>query len=232
MIPLFKTHSSVGKALMQPERVVELAVQEKLERLVVVEDNFYAFRILNQLCLKAKMPLVFGVRLPVVSETDEEKSSKLIFFAKNNDGVGVIKSLYTQTYTREQETLIFNQAKPFLKDVMVAVPFYDSFVYNNIFHFGMSHIDLEGVEHFFIEEDNRHPFDFQIKNRLDNMGVKRELCKSVYYENKSDFEAFQMLKAVCGRANGKTPTFDNPNLEHCCSQEFSFESWKNYESAV
>lgn len=231
MLPLFKTHYSVGRAILKPKQVLKLAQEEKLDTLTVVEDSFYGFREFNKITQEAKQKFVFGLRLPVVGESLEEKPSKLIFFAKNNEGVKEAKNLYTKTYTSEKGLLIFSAIKDQLENILVAVPFYDSYVYNNTFHFGMSVIDLDGVDHIFLEEDNQHPFDFQIKKVLRDMGVKTELAKSIYYENREDFEPFQMFKALCNRSQGKTPTFGNPNLEHFCSSEFCWESWKEIKNA-
>lgn len=232
MIPLFKSQYSVGKSIMAISRIVELAKTNDISNLTIVEDSFYGFRELNKTCEKAKQKMVFGIKLPVVYESLDEKPSQLIFFAKNSDGIKKTKQLYTQTYTSPNNTLKFSNFKKEMDDILVAVPFYDSFVYNNVFHFGMSVIDLDGTDHVFLKEQNKHPFDFQIQRALDKMNVKTELVKSIYYENRSDFEAFQMFKAVGSRSQGKTPNFGNPNLEHFCSREFCWESWKeNHEEA-
>jgi hypothetical protein len=229
MIPLFKSQYSVGKSLLKIDKIVELAKESNLEELCVLEDNFYGFRELNQKCLEANIKLVFGIKLPVVLDSFEEKTSKLAFFAKNNDGIKEIKNLYTKTYTIKENILNFSEVKTSLNNIRVGVPFYDSFIYNNVFHFGMSDIDLDGVDHFYMIEDNLHPFDFQIKRALEKMKVKNTcLVKTICHENRDDFKAFQMLRAVCGRSQGKTPNFGNPNLNHFCSQEFCWESWKEY----
>lgn len=224
--PFFKTQYSVGKSLLQPKRVVELAKEQKLPILSVIEDSFYGFRALNQFCTEEEVRLAFGIRLPVVYDDIKEKPSKLVFFGKNNDGIKILKDLYTKTYTSKENLLVFSKIKNKLDDVFVIVPFYDSFVYNNVFHFGMSVMDLDGVHHEFTYEDNFHPFDFQIRRALDKMGAEPKPAKSIYYEKRSDFKAFQMFRAITSRSQGKSPTFGNPNLEHFCSSEFCWESWK------
>ncbi len=232
MIALFRSQNTIGKSILQLDTIVRLAQEARLEQLVVVEDNFYGFRELNQSCIDKKIPLVFGLRLPVVYESMSEQPSKLIFFAKNNEGLKTIKNLYSKTYQTDENVLVFSQEKSNLQDIKIGVPFYDSFVYNNVFHFGMSVMDLDETDHFFFEEDNQHPFDFQIKRALDNLGVSTVLAKTICYENREDCEAFQMLRAISDRAQGKTPTFGNPNLNHFCSTEFCWESWKEKNARI
>ena len=84
-----------------------------------------------------------------------------------------------------------------------------------------------------MEEDNNHPFDFQIKNKLDDLKIKTQKTKSIYYRDRDDFEAFQMYKAVCSRKQGKIPTFSKPNLNDFCSDDFCFESYlEKYTKAL
>jgi hypothetical protein len=84
---------------------------------------------------------------------------------------------------------------------------------------------LNGFDHFYLEEDNNHPFDFQIVKALDSLGVKREKAKSIYYEHYEDFDAFCFYKSVTNRTGGKPPTAGNPQLDSFCSNEFCWESY-------
>ena len=56
--------------------------------------------------------------------------------------------------------------------------------------------------------------------------------KSIYYENRDDFEAYQTYKCICGRGfSTKAKTLDMPNLDHCGSPEFCYESYLENESS-
>lgn len=230
MIPLFKSQFSVGKSILTLENILNIAEINSLQEIVLVEDSFYGFRSFNKALAERGIKFVFGLRIEVLSNDsdDKEKPSKLIFFAKNNQGIQKIKDLYTAANTDKSKSVILNKySKEDFKDIKIAVPFYDSYIYNNLFHFGMSNIDLNGFDHVYFIENNSHPFDFQIKNAIDQLGVKTVDAKSIYYKNKDEFHAFQMYKAVCNRSQGKSPTFSNPNLNHFCSDEFCWESYKD-----
>ena len=226
MIPLFKSTFSIGRSLLRVEDLVDIAQSGDVKKMILVEDNFYGFRVINKAFLHAEIPMVYGVRLPVVQSSISEEPSKLIFFPKNNKGVAVVRNLYTQCFTSEGECLHLDKLEEGkLDDVSIGVPFYDSYIFNNIFNFGLCELCLDGFDHFYMEEDNKHPFDFQISSALKKLKVKTEKCKSIYYRNKDDFEAFQMYKAICNRKQGRVPTFSNPRLNDFSSNEFCYESY-------
>ena len=231
MLPLalFKTHFSIGRSILTPKQVFGLAKQRGMEQVVFVEDSFYGFRETKALSEKEKIKFVFGIRLSVVQDNAEEKDSKLVFFAKNNDGVRSIKDLYTKVHCSEKNLLIIaDLTKQDLQGVVVAVPFYDSYIFNNLFYFGLSDIQFQGKTNdlVFLEEDNGHPFDRLISQQLRRLkAAPLLLSKSIFYENRDDAEALQFYKAVCNRSQGKSPSFGNPNLNHFCSKEFCWESY-------
>ena len=176
MIPLFKSTFSIGRSLLRVEDLIDIAQSGNIKKMILVEDNFYGFRVINKAFLNTDTPMVFGVKLPVVqSSFQSEKPSKLILFPKNNKGIAIARKLYTKCYTSEGECLHLDDLqKGELDDISIGVPFYDSYVFNNIFHFGMCKLFLDKYDHFYIEESNNHPFDFQISAALKKLGVKTE----------------------------------------------------------
>jgi hypothetical protein len=230
MTPLFKSQFSVGKSILTAEKILNIAQINSLERVVMVEDSFYGFRVFNQLFQENEIPLVFGLRLSVVNDDliQDERPSKLVFFAKNNDGLKTIKRLYSDASLNDKNSLVLSHySVEDFKDVKTAVPFYDSYIYNNLFHFGLSHLGLKGLDPVFFIEDNNHPFDFQIREVIEGLDVETKMVKTILHHNKDDFEAFQMYKASCSRSQGRAPTFQKPNLDHFCSDDFCWESYKD-----
>jgi len=230
MTPLFKSQFSIGRSILTPEKILNIAKENSLDRVVLVEDSFYGFRVFNQLFQEEGIPFVFGLRLPVINDESsaEEMPSKLIFFAKNNDGIRTLKRLYSDASLEDCRSLILNRYdKEDFKNVLIAVPFYDSYIFNNLFYFGLTHLKVDHLDPVYFIEDNNHPFDFQIKAVIDGLPVKTSKVKTILHENKDDFHAFQMYKAACSRSQGKSPVFQNPNLNHFCSDEFCWESYKD-----
>ena len=230
MIPLFKSQYSIGKSILTTEKILDIAKINSLQRVVMVEDSFYGFRIFNQVFQEEGIPLVFGLRINVVQNEGDinEKPSKLVLFAKNNQGIQDLKRLYSDASLSDKNSLVLSDySDKDFENLKVCVPFYDSYIFNNLFFFGLSHIEISHLNPTYFIEDNNHPFDFQIRSVIKELNVKTQMVKTILHHNKDDFEALQMYKAACSRSGGKSPTFQNPNLNHFCSDEFCWESYKD-----
>lgn len=215
MIPLFKTHYSVGKSLLLPERCFELAEDE----VVFVEDSFAAFRKVNKLSKKYNKPFRWGIRLNCVANGSEP--SKIILFARNNEGIRELRRIFSESQTNELAAWDFDPDR--LDNILCCVPFYDSYVHRTIHNFGVFDLPMSDYIHFV--EDNGHPFDWHIKRALDGLGVKQQKVKSIYYEKKENFRQYQFVKAVTNRKGGRHPADDRPELEDCGSNQFCYESY-------
>tara|TARA_R110000765_G_scaffold10880_1_gene33329 strand:+ start:279 stop:980 length:702 start_codon:yes stop_codon:yes gene_type:complete len=230
MVPLFKSQFSVGKSILTSEKILDIAKINQLEKVVLLEDTFYGFRVFNKLFQEEGIPLVFGLRISVVNTDGDfnEKPSKLAIFAKNNQGIQDLKRISSNAALNDRNSLVLSEyGESDFENLKVCVPFYDSYVFNNLFHFGLSHIDIKHLDPVYFIEDNNHPFDFQIKSVIDNLGVKTQTAKTILHHNKDEFEALQMYKASCSRSQGRAPTFQRPNLDHFCSDDFCWESYKD-----
>lgn len=196
-----------------------------LDKIVFVEDSFASFRSLMKLSEKFKIDLCFGVKLPIGN--DETELGKMVFFALNSAGVLRLKQLYTKSAL--EGLLKIKDIPKSDADILVAVPHYDSPLFKNHFYFCDSICDVSQWKPVQFVEENDHPFDFLIKNAVDSFcnlhSIEQVKVKTVVYETRKDAETMQMYAAVHNRSGGKSPTYDNPNLEHFCSPEFSFESF-------
>lgn len=232
MIPVFKTHHSIGKSILTEDDIIRLHKESGLSHMVVVEDSFSGFRQLNNKANKEKINLVFGIRFDSKQDKEQEKSSKVIFLAKNLKGIKFLKNIFTQVYCKDDGILYIDwilKKKSNMKNIQVVIPFYDSFLYNNFFFFGLYELNFGNLNVWYFKEDNKHPYDHLIEKRLERfVEDKKDIikAKSIYYEREEDFKAFQLFKAISNRTGGKQPHFDNPGVNGLSSNKFSFESWK------
>lgn len=224
LIPLFKTKFSIGKSILSEKDVLRLSKESGLVVTTIVDDSFYGFRKIAKVFAEAKQPFVFGISLPVISDTSTS-SSKLVFLAKNDKGVDEIRKLYSKCYCAEDKTLAF-VASEISDNVQIAVPFYDSFIYQNVFNFGFHDIDFGSHNPIYMSESNDHPFDFMIQRVLDKVSKNQQSVKTICYEKREDFMAAQAYRSLTSRKMGRQPNFQNPRIEGSCSEEFCWESYK------
>ena len=116
------------------------------------------------------------------------------------------------------------------KCLKLAMPFYDSFIHVNNFSFGNAIPDFTFTKPTFFIENNDTPVDELLRKKVlelcDKNKYKTEKTKSIYYKERKHAEAYMTYKIICNRSFGKIKTLSKPNLDHFCSDEFCFESFK------
>ena len=199
MLPLFKSHYSVGKSILT------VAAPTKVQK-----------------PLKGALDCV----------------SKIIVFAKNSKGCTLLNRIYSSAFTEGGGRIDFARLKSLYnpKDLKIAIPFYDSFLFHNLFSYKEPCIlDDSFFDPLYLLEDNALPLDIPLSKAVKSYcGNDYEIAssKTIYYENREDFEAYQTYKCVCGRGfSSKAKTLDMPNLDHCGSPEFCFESYLDNEGS-
>lgn len=227
-IPLFKTHFSIGKSILTIDKIFELADSEN--QIVIVDESFSGLRRIVKKAKNSEKKVRFGLRIDCSNEGGD--SSKVILFAKNNKGIKVIKNIYSKAFTKREGVCDFNDIKD--QNVLVAIPFYDSFLHKSIHNFGNYNLPIQDLtECWIFIEENGHPFDYQIQREIELLKEKGfenltfKNAKTILYEKSVDFPAFQGYKSSCNRKmGGRQINIDAPELEDCSSDKFSWEQYK------
>lgn len=244
MIPLFKTHYSINRSILTaeeagtssingPKSIIDIAIENKLDRIFLCEDSMSGF-IQQYSCLtKAKIKMIFGLRLTILDNMDDKtpeslhKESKIIVVAKNNEGYKKLIKLSSSASCRGfyyEGRLDWKELHQLWSgDLSLCVPFYDSFLFKNALTFSSCKPYFGNIKPIFFKESHGLPFDRLISDKIDNFtkGQYETLnTHSIYYEKDQDFAAFMSFKCIGGRT-----TLSKPNLEQMCSNEFSFESY-------
>ena len=241
MIPLFKSHYSIGKSILTLEReskeggadsIFSILKENKMKELFLVEDSFRGFYEAEKICNDLKIALRFGLRIDYKStNSEDEDSSKIVIFAKNGNGVKSLVKISSEAKGGEPWCATTSMLKKYWNNdqLILAIPFYDSFLYNNVMTLKSCIVDFDFTKPILIREDNGLPMDFIIKESVESYakseGVEILDAKSIFYKNKEDVEAFQAYKCITSRKFG-AKTLAKPNLDHFGSNEFCFESWK------
>ena len=226
MIPFFKSHFSIGKSILRTEDIHKLT--NDFDEVYFVEDSMTGF---PEAFRKFGERLRFGLRFSIYNENNNEESeSKMIAFANGDVGAKELYNLYT-----EQSDVKITKPWNFTRDLQYVVPFYDSFLHKNLTTFSNCVVDLP-TDVLFSIEDNNLPFDSLITDKIlsycKNHKHETINAKSIFYENREDVLAFQTYKLICNRRIGRSYDLSNPGLDHFGSDEFCFESWKNYSDTI
>ena len=243
MIPLFKSHYSIGKSILTleeegssiedgPQSIIDLCKKNKMKDLFLVDDSMSGFLQGYLNSEKAKLNFRFGLRISVCedlrekNEEQRKKTSKVVVFAKNKQGYKRLIKIFTEA---AQEGFYYVPRTDYEslkrhwddKDLSLMVPFYDSFLHLNALHGHMCMPDLSFCDPLYAVEQNDVPFNYLIENRLSEY-CNQDKCvdvKSVFYNKKEDFKAFLTFRCINNRS-----TLDKPNLDHMTSNEFCLES--------
>jgi DNA polymerase III alpha subunit len=248
VLPLFKTHYSLGRSILTLEKpspkasyknsVFDLLADNKLDTLVLVEDNISGLLQASKQASESKVKLIFGLRMLVTDDLSQKddlshnKTAKYIIFAKSTKGYDALLKLYSiaaKDGFYYQPRLDFKTIKRYWNEnLTLAVPFYDSFLYLNAFH---SHCHVPEIESFkpvFFIEDNDLPFDALLAENVKKYceGRYHTLpAQSIYYNQPEDFVAYLTFRCIHGRGNHGKTSIEKPELEHMGSNQFNFQKW-------
>ena len=246
IVPLFKSHCSLGRSILTLEKpedeknsevsdsIFDIAQEDNLKEIFLVEDSMTGFLQAYTNSQALDLKLIFGLRLTFCpdclekSEEGRKNSYKNVIFARNHQGYKQLIKIYT--YAAQEgfyyEPRIDNQKfkEYYTEDLVVGVPFYDSFLYVNKYTNSHCVPDFSFCDPVFFLEDNDVLIDQDLSASVLNFCEdKYEVIKSksVYYKNEKDFGAYLTHRCI-----SKRTSLGKPNFEGMCSNEFSYESYK------
>jgi len=244
MIPLFKSHYSLGRSILTledknesddyPDSIIQIAKEHKLKEISIVEDNMSSFLEAYTNTKNNNIKLNYGLRISItesITEKSEEsiqKTSKIILFFKNKNGYEKLTKLFSIAakagfyYGPRLDYKILKEN--WNEDLILAIPFYDSFIFNNTLKNMICIPQFEFTKPIMFIEDNDLPFDDIIKNKVKKYAEENSLevykVKSIYYNKKKDFKSYLTFRCINNRS-----ILNKPELEHMSSNDFSFESY-------
>ena len=243
MIPLFKSHYSLGRSILTledkdekddyPDSIIQICKENKMKELYLVEDNMSSFLEAYSNCRKNNIKLNYGLRISVTesmsdkSEESKTKSSKIILFFKNKKGYQQLTKLYSiaakEGFYYEPRLDYETISKNWTDDLILCIPFYDSFIFNNTLKNSLCIPQFDFTKPIFFIEDNDLPFDSLVKQKALSFAEKNDLkiykVQSVFYKERKDFKAYLTFRCINNRS-----VLNKPNLDHMSSNEFCFES--------
>ena len=244
-LPLYKSHYSLGKSILtlnkpagnidQPSvSIVDLVVHSGQDFMCLVEDNMTSFLEASQHCQSKKLKLIYGLRVDVTEnalaqdEASLKKRAKYVIFAKNNAGYKALIKIWSFAAKEGfyyNPCLDFKHLKALWNDnLMLAVPFYDSFLHQNAFEAHVHIPEFDTIKPVFLLESNDLPFDAHLRQKVldysSTNGFDTLEAQSIFYKSKRDFIAYMTFRCINNRTD-----IEKPELNHFGSDTFNYERW-------
>ena len=245
MIPLFKSHYSLGRSILTledkdqednyPDSIIQICKANKMNALCLVEDNMSSFLEAYTNTTKNNINLSYGLRISVTESMEEKtedsiaKTSKIIIFIKNKKGYQTLTKLYSigaKTGFYYEPRIDYELLKKHWNDhLILCIPFYDSFIFNNALRNNICVPNFSFTKPILFVESNNLPFEDIVNEKLLKFSEENNLqmlkTKSIFYNKKIDFKSYLTFRCINNRS-----TLNKPELEHMTSNDFCFESWK------
>ena len=246
MIPIFRSNYSLTSILTldsaskkedrKPNRadsVFDICNDNNIKDVFIADNNLTGLVEAYENSKASNLNLRFGFRVNVCSNIEDKTvesvktEGKLIIFARQNSFQDLIKlhniattiGIYDGRPRLDYATLKKNWGK----DLLMVIPFYDSFIFNNLLHGHECIPDIDFAKPYICVEDNGLPFDSLIKEQiLSSIKYDQINSKTIYYNNKKDFKAYMTYRCILNRT-----TFQKPELAHFGSDEFCMEAIYN-----
>lgn len=247
IIPCFKSAYSIGRSILTFEKagasseseadsIIDLALANNLKQVFAIEDSMTGFLEAYTNCQAAKLQLVYGVRInvcPDMSIKDEDslsKTCKYVIFMKNSEGYKRLVKIWTAANLEGfyyEPRIDFKTLKSLWsnKDLKLCIPFYDSYLFKNLLHFGACLPNIDFTDPTYLIEDNQLPFDNLLLSKVKETKGEIFPVQSVYYAKKADFKFYLTFRCINNRS-----TLNKPELDHMTSNTFCLEHWKELNS--
>lgn len=245
VLPLIKTHFSPLRSLLTIEKeekdVLPTGPQSIVlmwkkanppGRLHLCEDTPTGFAEQYKTLSSLGIPFSFSLRLVVCedmaikNEESLKTEHKVIVLAKNSTGIADLNKIYTIAAT---EGFYYNPRIDLKRieamwtpNLKMIIPFYDSYLYNNVVSNGMCSFVTSIKPAAYLSEHNGIPTDTAmnaaLSRRVDDAAIVK--AQTIYYPEAKDFDAYLTMRII-----DKKSSMDKPNLPDMCSDEFSFQKW-------
>ena len=245
ILPIFTSNYSIKSSILtldDPSKVtpegsdsiLEIAKTYNLKQVILLESTFIGFKRAFDSFAAADIQLIFGIRFKIcndrLAEDREKTEHKICLFAKNDSGCKELMKLYSLTQTKFGGFLDYSLLKERLTDnLLVVIPFYDSFIHCNSLHGKQCLPDLSFCQPIMWLGEHGLPFDHILRRKTIDFAAKNSYetqeIHHIYYKNRADISAMTTYKILTNRQGGKAQTLDRPELPNFSSDEFCLQSY-------
>lgn len=249
VIPIFRSTYSIGRSLLtgepssdtfrddQPVSIFTIAKKYGLKKVILIDDEPTGFPVFYRQSKQEGVHLIFGQRIVLADNKTQLASdgltSKVCVLIKNSEGYAdfvKLVSWYNASKHDNVRCIFIDDFLNLLTDnLMVMVPFYDSFLYSNSLYGSKFSFQFPRHNTFFTVESHELPCDMVMADVVTNYCKydKYELVQThhVCYYADSDLPAAMVYRIANSRRFKTNISFDAPDLEFFGVETFSFESF-------
>lgn len=253
IIPIFKDHSSNGILVPWKHKecteagaksIIDICKESNSDKCYLISDNFHSFIEAWENTEEEKLQLIFGLEVLMCNDSldksDNAKKSnhKIILWMESEDSYQKMIKLSTAWKTNKDNELDgtyrfdYKQLKQYFdeKSMKFMIPYFDSFIQKNLLIYNAGVIpDISFIKNIWVQSeiDSGVPYSRLLDIEIDNFIKNNNNCqklqtKTCNYYNKKDFLAWQINQCIHNHSD-----FSNPRKEFMCSDNFSFEDYKN-----
>jgi DNA polymerase III alpha subunit len=246
VLPIFRSNYSLTSILTldkaspaedrkknRADSVFDICKDNELQDVFIADNNLSGLVEAYENSQSASLNLRYGFRVNVCNNIEDKSpesvktEGKLILFAKDESFKDLIKlhNIATTAGIHDgRPRLDYSTIKThWTKNLLMVIPFYDSFIFNNLLYGHECIPDIDFAKPYICIEENGLPFDNLVKNQIMSSIKYDQLeSKTVYYNKRTDFNAYMTYRCILNRTN-----FQKPELSHFGSTEFCMEAINN-----
>ena len=155
IINIFKSQGSFYKSILtsedkseiskdEPVSIISIAVQNKLDKLLVIDDTFFEFPKLYKNCNKKNIQLIFGIDFIICNDAMEKSErslkteSKVCILMKNSDGYKDLLNIHNLVHTNldfcyyKHRLDWKNLQNNWTDNLILLIPQYNGFIHKNL----------------------------------------------------------------------------------------------------
>lgn len=205
-----------------PGSIYDIAKKYNLDKILLLEANFTSFLEANKV-LGKEFQLVYGIEF-ICSQGEYEFKSPV--FAKNTAGTKDLQKIYTKYSVDFDSKIPFEKLIENMTDNLdICIPFYNSFIHKNLLG-AKIFADFGKYTPTVFLQSNDVMFDAALREGVEKYAKANNLntveVKSIFYENRKDFDAYLTYTAIQSRS-----TYEKPEQQCMSSTEFCMESLIN-----
>jgi len=243
-IPIFKSHYSIGGSILtlkeegaskktEPDSIIDICKEYNIEHCLLIDNHIGGILEASRSFNSANINFNFGLQINVCDDmqkkNNETKNSywKANIILKKPEGYKNLIKISSKAsvdgfYYRPRIDLKTIKQYWSNEEFDFVVPFYDSFLFKNIFKLKSFFVDFDFCKPVFFIEDHDLIYDDILREKVvdyckANNYINYE-SHSMHYKLKKDFKAY-----LTNRCISEKTKLNKPNIDWMTSNEFCVE---------